>query len=56
MQQQTTKYNDWIEAYCQQQNKRVKMGEEQKPLEEKKIEAINNLAAAIARLADRPEQ
>jgi len=43
-------------VYSQQQEKRMKMWEEQKALEEKKIDAINNLAAAIARLADRPEQ
>jgi len=50
------KYSDWIDVYSQQQEKRMKMWEEQKALEEKKIDAINNLAAAIARLADRPEQ
>jgi len=49
------KYSDWIEAYCQQQDKCMKMWEEQKALEEKKIDAINNLADAISRLANRPE-
>ena len=29
------KYSDWIDAYCQQQDKCMKMWEEQKPLEEK---------------------
>ena len=46
----------WIEAYRQTQEKRSKQWEEQKELEEKKIEAINNLAAAIAGLANKPEQ
>jgi len=49
------KQEEWMKAYCNQQEKRQKMWEEQKALEEKKIDSINNLTAAINRLAERPE-
>ena len=49
------KSNAWVEVYREAQDKRMKMWEEQKALEEKKVDAINNLAAAISRLAQRPE-
>jgi len=52
----SVKMAGWIETYRETQEKRQKMWEEQKALEEKKVDAINNLAAAISRLADRPEQ
>jgi len=47
----TTKAAALVELERENQDKRAKMWEEQKALEQQKIDAINNLAAAISRLA-----
>jgi len=51
-----SKQDEWMQKYVEQQEKRQAMWQEQKTLENSKITAINNLAAAINRLAGQPEQ
>ncbi|KAK1159908.1 hypothetical protein AOXY_G21355, partial [Acipenser oxyrinchus oxyrinchus] len=47
------KCTDCLQVYVEQQGKKIKMWGEQKIVEEKKIEAINNLAKAISSLTDK---